>query len=120
MYGPLFRAATRHNTSCSDNKENIKISYFKDSENIQKKECGLDRSVSDNQSSSVSLNELAMKASAINLNYVQIILNCLEYMKLNLYYFLISKNISADLKSPKVKYKLHYGRCTGPLFRATF
>ena len=35
---------------------------FKSSENIQKKEGGPDRSVSDNQSSSVTLNELAMKA----------------------------------------------------------
>ena len=25
----------------------------------------------------------------------------------------------ADLKGPKVKYKLHYRRCTGPLFRET-
>ena len=40
---------------------NIKISSFKSSENIQKKEGGPDRSVSDNQSSSVTLNELAMK-----------------------------------------------------------
>ena len=28
-------------------------------------------------------------------------------------YFLISQNISADLKVPKVEYNLHYGRCTG-------
>ena len=42
--------------------KNIKMSSFKSSENIQKKEAGLDRSVSDNQSSSVTLNELAMKA----------------------------------------------------------
>ena len=34
--------------------------------------------------------------------------NCLEDMDLNLYYFLISQNISADLKGPKVKYKLNY------------
>ena len=46
---------------CVSNK-NIKISSFKSSENIQKKEGGPDRSVSDNQSSSVTLNELAMKA----------------------------------------------------------
>ena len=26
--GPLFRAATRHNTSCSDNKYNIKNHHF--------------------------------------------------------------------------------------------
>ena len=35
---------------------------FKSSENIQKKEGGPDRSVSDNQYSLVTLNELAMKA----------------------------------------------------------
>ena len=33
----------------------------------------------------------------------------LIYMNLNLQYFLISQNICADLKGPKVKYKLHYG-----------
>ena len=42
--------------------KNIKMSSFKSSENIQKKEVGPDRSVSDNQSSLVTLNELAMKA----------------------------------------------------------
>ena len=42
--------------------KNIKMSSFKSSENIQKKEGWSDRSVSDNQSSSVTLNELAMKA----------------------------------------------------------
>ena len=42
--------------------ENIKMSSFKSSENIQKKEGGPDRSVSDNQSSSVTMNELAMNA----------------------------------------------------------
>ena len=35
------------------------MSSFKNSENIQKKECGPDRSVSDNQSASMTLNELA-------------------------------------------------------------
>ena len=39
------------------------MSSFKSNENIQKKEGGPDRSVSDNQSSSVTPNELAMKAS---------------------------------------------------------
>ena len=38
------------------------MSSFKSSESIQKKERGPDRSVSDNQSFSVTLNELAMKA----------------------------------------------------------
>ena len=41
--------------------KNIKMSSFNSSENIQKKEGGPDRSVSDHQSSSVTLNELAMK-----------------------------------------------------------
>ena len=45
--------------------KNIKTSSFKISENIQKKEGGSDRSVSNNQSSSVTLNELAMKARKI-------------------------------------------------------
>ena len=47
--------------SVTTNK-NIKMSTFKSSENIQKKESGSDRSVLDNQSSSVTLDELAMKA----------------------------------------------------------
>ena len=38
------------------------MSSFKSSENIQKKEGGPDRSFSDNQSSSVTLNEVTMKA----------------------------------------------------------
>ena len=42
--------------------EKIKMSSFKSSESIQKKEGGPDRSVSDKQSSSVTLNDLAMKA----------------------------------------------------------
>ena len=56
-----------------DVKYNIKMSSFKSSENTQKKEVGSDRSVSDNQSSSVTLNELAMKArkSYCNVNLQQ-------------------------------------------------
>ena len=51
---------------------NIKMSSFKSSENIQKKEDGPDRSVSDNQSSSVALSELAMKAKKYcNLEFQQ-------------------------------------------------
>ena len=45
--------------------KNIKMISFKISGNIQKKGDGPDRSVSDNQSSSVTLNELAMKARKI-------------------------------------------------------
>ena len=70
MYGAVFRAATRLNTSCSDNKLNIKMSSFKSSENIQKKKCGPDRSVSDNQSSTVTLNKLAMKARKSYCNFM--------------------------------------------------
>ena len=51
--------------SLSELYKSIKMSSFKSSENIQKKEGGPDRSVSDNQSSSVTLNELAMKARKI-------------------------------------------------------
>ena len=45
--------------------KNIKMISLKISGNIQKKGDGPDRSVSDNQSSSVTLNELAMKARKI-------------------------------------------------------
>ena len=45
--------------------KNIKTSSFKSSENIQKKEGGPDRYVSDIQSSSMTLNELATKARKI-------------------------------------------------------
>ena len=45
------------------------MSSFKSSENIQKKECGPDRSVSDNQSSSVTLNELATKTRKSYCNF---------------------------------------------------
>ena len=44
----------------NESNKNIKMSSFKSSENIQKKEGGSDRSVSDNESSSVTLNELAI------------------------------------------------------------
>ena len=46
-----------------------KNSSFKSSENIQKKQCGPDRSVSDNQSSSVTLNKLAIKARKSYCNF---------------------------------------------------
>ena len=92
--------------------------------------------VSNTKFSSVTLNELAMKAreristvissfnktvykkTDINPNMAQILKTCLEYISLNIYKFLISQNIFADLKGPKEKYKMHYGRCMGPLFRA--
>ena len=44
------------------------MSSFKSSENIQKKEDGPDRSVSNNKFSSVTLNELAMKARKNTVN----------------------------------------------------
>ena len=42
--------------------KNIKLRFFKSSENIQQKEGESDSSVSNNQFSSVTLNELAMNA----------------------------------------------------------
>ena len=54
-----FKEGDEFDISLPFNK-NIKMSSFKSSENIQKKEGGPDRSVSDNQSSSVTLNELAI------------------------------------------------------------
>ena len=65
-----------------------------------------------------SFNKTAYKKTDINPNVVQILKTCLEYMCLNIYKYLISENIFADLKGPKEKYKLHYEWCTGPLFRA--
>ena len=50
-------------------EEEYKISSFKSSENNQKKAGGPDRSVSDNQSSSVTLNELTMKARKSYCNF---------------------------------------------------
>ena len=47
----------------------MKMSSFKSRENIQRKEGGPDRSVSDNQSSSVTLNEPAMKARKAYCNF---------------------------------------------------
>ena len=53
--------ATRHNTTLAKNT-NIKMIPFKSNEIIQTKESGSDRSVLNNQFSSVTLNELVMKA----------------------------------------------------------
>ena len=58
---------------------NIKMSSFKSSEIVQRKEGGPDRSVSDNQSSSVTLIELAMKArkNAVISSFSKEIIHCL-------------------------------------------
>ena len=53
--------------------KNIKLSSFKSSENIQKKEGGPDSTVSNNQFSSVTLNELANNARR-NCNLIKLIL----------------------------------------------
>ena len=45
------------------------MSSFKSSKNIQENECGPDRYVSDNRSSSVTLNKLAMKARKSHCNF---------------------------------------------------
>ena len=62
MLGSLFQTHQKQLNQKLNLNKYIKLSSFKISENIQKKEGGPDRSVSDNQSSSVTLNELAMKA----------------------------------------------------------
>ena len=49
--------------------KNVIMSSFQSSRNIQKEERGPDRYVSDNQFSSVALNELAEKAIIINCNF---------------------------------------------------
>ena len=49
----------------SNTNKNIKMRSFKSSENIPKKKVGPDRPVSDNQSSSVTLNGLEMKVMKI-------------------------------------------------------
>ena len=49
--------------------KNIRTSSSNSSENIQKKEGGPDRSVSDNQSSSVTQNEQAMKTRKSYCNF---------------------------------------------------
>ena len=49
----------------------------------------------------------------INQNGVQIVKNQSRIWVLTNHLFLISQNIHADLKGPKIKYKLHCGWCTG-------
>ena len=63
--GPLLALPHGTTPAAVTTNKNIKMSSFKSSENIQKKAGGPDRSVSDNQSSSVTLNELAMKTRKI-------------------------------------------------------
>ena len=53
----------------------------------------------------------------INLNRAQIIIMFRIYKSKSIMFSDFSEYNTADLKGPKVKYKLHYGRCTGPLFR---
>ena len=65
----LFLQMPHGTTPAAVTTNKIIMSSFKSSRNIQKKECGPDRSVSDNQSSSVTLNELAVKAIIIYCNF---------------------------------------------------
>ena len=66
VYKPICPLSVEYNESIIKgspiSNKNIRMSSPKSSENIQKKEGGPDISVSDIQSSSVTLNELAMKA----------------------------------------------------------
>ena len=58
----------------------------------------------------MSFNKAVDPKTDTNPNEVQIVIHCLEYESKPII-FLISHNISTDLKGPKVKYKLHYGQC---------
>ena len=64
--------------------KNIKTSSSKSSENIQNKEGAPDRSVSDNQSSSVTLNELAIKArkDAVISSFSKEVIHCLTLIEM--------------------------------------
>ena len=113
---------------------NLKMSSFKSSEIIQKKEGGPDRSVSDNQSSSVTLNELALKAKITYCNFefqqrshtktnmkIQIGFKWLKLFRINESKPIIFSEFSEYFywsQRTKSKIKLHYGRCTGSLNRA--
>ena len=61
---------------------------FRNNENVQKKDGGSDRFVSNNQFSSMTLNKLVLAKLSIqrliNPNADRIANNCLEYMSLNL------------------------------------
>ena len=46
----------------------------------------------------IKLHKAISQMTDINQNDFRIVKNCLEYMSLNLQYFLISQNISIDLK----------------------
>ena len=67
--GGRFLGLPHGTTPAAVTTNKIKMCSFKSSENIQKKECGPDRSVSDNQSSLVTLNEPAMKARKSYCNF---------------------------------------------------
>ena len=64
----------------------------------------------------LSFNKTAYKKTDINPNGGQIMKTCLEYMCPNIYKFLISQNISADLQGPKEKNI----NCTMDYVRAAF
>ena len=54
------------------NKKNARVSFFESNENIQKKGSGPYCASSDNKSSSVTLNKLAMKAQKLYCNYLNL------------------------------------------------
>ena len=53
MYGETFRAATWHNTSCSNSKYKLRLSSFKSSGDLKRKKIG-HTAVSDTESPSVT------------------------------------------------------------------
>ena len=96
---------------------NRKLSSLKSSENIQKKEGGPDSTVSNNQFSSVTLNELAMNARKrayynFKFHKSKWCQNSTNLFRIHESKPLIFSDFSEYYRSfqrTKVKYKLHYG-----------
>ena len=84
MHHQIFTKIYKYHFFLSIPNKNIKMSSFKSSENIQKKEGEPDRSVSDNQSSSVTLNELAMKArkDTVISSFSKEVIHCLALVEM--------------------------------------
>ena len=65
IYGETFRTTTRHSTSCNITNKISKLDSCKSSENVLEMRVGQTNFFSNNQSTSVTLNELSMKAKDI-------------------------------------------------------
>ena len=68
MYGAILGPPHSTTPAAVTTNKNTKVRSFKSSQNIQKKERGSDSTVWNNKFSSVTLNELAMKARDSSFN----------------------------------------------------